>query len=404
MDTDLPLQRAKERLTIWDVWDATALERPPYDKWGRKGLVSSPFRNDSDASFSVDRDGAKFFDFGEQRGGDVITFIERAFDMDFRDARAKALELAGVEDDPRRASEMSKAERRRRAVAQRNKQSRAAFERMKAMYEETAEAPQRALWSPVVFGRWSEGRLHVRTNKPKLRQLAEMRGWPLEWAYGLCNDGLVSLPVKAGFEIEPGAPRGWAFAVESPGEDGEMVTVGYHQYTPFRDRNTGKTRKVWGYFPNATEKKRPSTYQNALMREGRTVPALPFCIGETRDPERVCILEGQWDAITYFGAIGGFDIETPRVLVLGCRGVSSQELVLSDWGRVLRGREVVLVPQSDEAGLAWVRRERKGLGVEVPCFADRLGELASKLTVKELPEGMDYNDFYRTQNIQNLNG
>jgi len=392
---DTPLSKAKDLLDIWIVWEAAGLPRPASKDWGTCGVVSSPFRDDKNPSFSVKRDGKVYFDHAEDEGGDVIEFIKRAYNLDFIGGRSKALELARVEDDLKSHREVTRAERQRMAIESRNQKAMAHSERVKRAFAEPVVDLDFRVWPGEVEARWVEGRSYLMGHEPKLRYLAGMRGWPVEWALGLAEMGLVSLPVKAGYEIGSGAPRAWAFLVEMP-RDGDLEPLGYHQYTPFFDKKTEKNKKVWQYFPNDKVKDRPSSYQRALAELGRVVPGLPFAIGNFTDPEAVFILEGQWDAITYFGHVGGFGSCGSDILVLGCRGVSSQDYVLSAWRHLVLGAEVALIPQNDFRGLAWVRRDREGLGPESPCFADRLRALAGKLTVKEVPgDGMDFNDYYQ---------
>jgi hypothetical protein len=87
---DSPLQAAKERLTIPELWAMLNLPGKP----GRS--CRSPFREDRHASFSVHSDGLRWLDFATGEGGDAIDFLARALSRSNEDACRKLIELAGV--------------------------------------------------------------------------------------------------------------------------------------------------------------------------------------------------------------------------------------------------------------------------------------------------------------------
>jgi hypothetical protein len=88
--TDSPLQAAKERLTIPDLWQLLDLPGKP----GRS--CRSPFREDRNPSFSVYDDGRKWKDHATGEGGDAADFVARALNLSNEDACKKLIELAGV--------------------------------------------------------------------------------------------------------------------------------------------------------------------------------------------------------------------------------------------------------------------------------------------------------------------
>lgn len=58
---------------------------PVKERHGEQWYLS-PFREETDASFKVSRDGRLWYDFGEGVGGDIISFVCQYFDMNKREA------------------------------------------------------------------------------------------------------------------------------------------------------------------------------------------------------------------------------------------------------------------------------------------------------------------------------
>jgi hypothetical protein len=88
--TDSPLQAAKQRLTIPELWRLLNLPRNP----GRS--CRSPFREDRSPSFSIYADGHRWKDLSTGEGGDAVDFLARALNLSNEDACKKLIELAGV--------------------------------------------------------------------------------------------------------------------------------------------------------------------------------------------------------------------------------------------------------------------------------------------------------------------
>ncbi len=91
MTKEISIPDAKERLTIPDLWRVLTLngEAPTKD-----GVYCSPFRDDSQPSFSIFADGKRFKDHGTGEGGDAITFYGIARGIENRDAVKEFLSLA----------------------------------------------------------------------------------------------------------------------------------------------------------------------------------------------------------------------------------------------------------------------------------------------------------------------
>ena len=88
--TESPLQAAKDRLTIHELWAMLRLPGKP----GRS--CRSPFREDRHASFSIYDGGQRWKDHATGVGGDAVDFLALALNLSNEDACRKLIELAGV--------------------------------------------------------------------------------------------------------------------------------------------------------------------------------------------------------------------------------------------------------------------------------------------------------------------
>ena len=86
----IALERAKASITIADAWAALGLPGTP----GKS--CRSPFREESNASFSIFDNGTRWKDFGSAESGDVVDFVGRARNCDARDAARWIIEKAGT--------------------------------------------------------------------------------------------------------------------------------------------------------------------------------------------------------------------------------------------------------------------------------------------------------------------
>ena len=80
---------AKERISIADLWSLYGYEGNPLKS------CKSPFRDESNPSFSVFADGAAWKDHGTGEGGDSVTFIQMAEGLSNADACRKIISYAG---------------------------------------------------------------------------------------------------------------------------------------------------------------------------------------------------------------------------------------------------------------------------------------------------------------------
>jgi hypothetical protein len=225
----------------------------------------------------------------------------------------------------------------------------------------------------------------------RIDRLASRRGWPVDWVDNLVGAGLLRFP-----ELPWNQKRFPAFTVGMPGSE----PIGYHQRIW-----TAEDGPAWLYVPY-----NPSRASNDLTRslralDGPKVAPLTFVLGRPDDASLWCVTEGQWDAVTLWGALGGFDdgFELP-LCVFGLRGANAGPSVfLSYYQDCLRRLKpkVLLVPDSDKAGSAWDGSNWKASqGVRPKTFVERLIDLTGR---QEIPiwnisgeSGKDFNDLWKT--------
>lgn len=87
-----PLEEAKSRLTIPEVWQRLSLPGNP------KASCKSPFRQDRKPSFGVFNQGRNFKDHATGEGGDVVDFVAIALNLDKSDAAKWVCHEAGTLD------------------------------------------------------------------------------------------------------------------------------------------------------------------------------------------------------------------------------------------------------------------------------------------------------------------
>jgi hypothetical protein len=195
-----------------------------------------------------------------------------------------------------------------------------------------------------------------------------------------------------------------------------LVNVGYHQ----KFFNVAENRSGWRFLPSAKAPGRArgdwSSFEAAMIDAARAagaeegvsmVPPLPFVFGRLERPRMVVILEGQWDAITFAGAMGDLDVDghgPGDVAYFGIRGVSGTRAFLENWGPWLRAVEplVWLLPHNDDekTGARWyppARVSERAAGVFY--FSERLARLTGRRVVvsplRGGSGGKDFNDYYK---------
>jgi len=415
-----------------------------------------PFHEEKSPSFHV-RPGKGYKCFGCGKAGDSLKFVMEREGLDFVGAVEKLAAQFGIlleyEEPARRAaaessvpsdSEGGEAEEEqanvltlppgcdpkaaKRAIARqmRYEAERAKEDRLQETWRK-AHAPaveRRPLygWSQPVREQWAAGDVCMARGLPQTlaEQLANERGWPVDWVHWLAETGLVAWP-----ELPWSGFRSVAFKVEAPvvlevpdaarpsgvrSALQDLRAVGYHQ------RFMVKERKSWVYVPywgdaekglnNFQAAIRAAELARARVEGDGLVPALPFVMGARSGLRFLVIAEGQWDAVTFAGAMGwiGEEKVMPEgVMVMGSRGSSGVDTLLAYWGDWIRSEApaVLVLADNDAAGRKWDTPEpTEPGGLPMPTFAQKLEAAgASRVMVSRVrPElGKDFNDFWRAR-------
>lgn len=228
----------------------------------------------------------------------------------------------------------------------------------------------------------------------RMERLATERGWPVEWVQDLVKLGRISDPVLPWHTVGgKGAQRGTAFLVQRPDRDGKLVSVGYHQ------RFRTKEGRAWCFCPYITQKDARSDYQRAMAEEKKTVQPFPFVMGNWRAPLWV-ILEGQWDAATFW-YLWNLKPDPAPVFVVGIRGAQGVGVFLAAWARFLQkvSPRVWCITDNDTAGRSWAIVEKDQAKFKPHTFLDRLRHWAGTEPAHSMipaSMGKDLNDFLQS--------
>lgn len=415
-----------------------------------------PFHEEKSPSFHV-RPGKGYKCFGCGKSGDALTFVMEREGLEFVPAVEKLAAQFGIlleyEEPPRKAAEAAQGEpaddgdddeaepanmmrlppgcdpkaakraisRQMRYEAERAKEVRLHETWLKAHCPTVERRPLR-VWSNVVRAHWEAGDvcLTKSLSSQHVMAVANDRGWPVRWAWYLAEAGLIAWP-----ELPWSTFRSVAFKVEAPliaevvdttrASGGRWVVqdvraVGYHQ------RFMVKDRKSWVYVPYwADVEKGLSPFQEAMraaeLARGREagdglVPALPFFMGSREGLRFLVVTEGQWDAVTFAGAMGWLEEEAEwpaGVAVMGSRGSSGVDTLLAYWGDWIRSAApaVLVLADNDTAGRKWDTPEPTAPGgLPMPTFKQKLEAMGARRVVvsRVRPElGKDFNDFWRAR-------
>jgi hypothetical protein len=414
---DNTLERALASLTLADVWELAPMAGPAPLK---DGVVKSPFRpGERTGSFSVTLGMTRFVDFGDrQTKGGVWQFVKFARpDWEKRDIAKYLVEAAGLEWRDKAGAPMGAADR----VALRQKRQAEAAEARERVYRDrrreavaVPEAVEAVAWPRFVAERYGEGNAHFWAHPPKMEALAAKRGWPVEWVHYLVEAGLLSYPLESGLD-EGGTKsrRHVAFRVDFPAVEAgrlELVPVGYHQKTFWPATEARPERRGWEFVPHVP-RNAWSGFQRQLVELGRSrgvegpgspvIRPFPFLLGNPSHMELLIITEGQWDAASICGAMGGFwDTFNLPIVVAGVRGVSGDGRLFESLGPWLRKSKpkIWVLADNDRAARRWyVPREEPG---KIPgvTMVERLRGLGASVKVSLLKDGRggkDFNDYYK---------
>lgn len=391
---DSAISQALEVLTLANVWE---LAPDNSEAPRRDGLRHSPFRKDTKPSFSIFGDLKRYKDqaSGDKAGG-VWTFVQACRpDWAKVDIARYLVERAGLEwKEPGSGSGSG---RNSSIWKWRNEQAKKRREKVRRIYDEHNRLPARPQelveWPAVVENHYM---FDHGTDDRRLVGLAKRRGWPVEWVEALYDWRAISWP-----QLPWSNKRYPALIVQHP----DFCPIGYHQriwtsenglswlYVPYRPRGVCNdfTRELDAY---------------ARAREsGRLVVPLPFVLGSLEAGLWI-ITEGQWDAITIYGLLGGFEDQFELdIAVFGLRGAEAGPGVFLQYyqDRVRRQKpHIWLMPDNDAAGASWDGRGQV-TNFSRPVartFVEQLLVLVGQersVPVSRVPErfGKDFNDYYR---------
>lgn len=443
------LDRALQALDIFTVWqiahrDGVVTQPAPQ----RDGVVKSPFREDgARGSFSVIHGGKGFKDHGgDGIHGGVWRFVELCWRNESKGETAKrCIEMSGITPTPPparmagpaapgAAGAIDPALARAAKSIERRQRTQEAENRVYEEHEKKLLPPvfrPSPVWPACVAARWDEGVADLAGDARRMAEVATARGWPVQWVEELALAGLMGYPYERG--ATPGAKwaaRQKAFIVQQPrltAAGVELDAVGYHQHWYVPERDGQPAAKGWLYLPSTPKKAPRSEYEKELLaysiafaavRAGATgalVQPLPFVIGDLRAPKLIVILEGQWDAITFYGACGWFHdtAVNPGVVVFGIRGAQGLDAFLGAWAVWLRRNRprAWVIADNDAAGGTWRDQPPAEIGLpRPPGLGDRLiaagcggGERDEARApviswLKKGNWGKDFNDYFKAFN------
>lgn len=367
----MELKDALDALDLPAVWDLAP--NPNGTPCPTRGpcVVKSPLRVDGKgASFSLDRELRIFKDHAENgiKGG-VWKFVELAKpEWSKAEIAREIIRRAGGDPDakdPNYKAKTKTALRQEKQALQEKMRSQQKRDnlRIKAVpADKLLECPKRVLKV------WEKAQA-LAAEPSACDALAVERGWPVEWAEELVQSSKMGINSKG----EP------VFAVERIEEDADKVVLcGLH--TRWRPEEGGK---AWAYRP-------------AFKYDGQEVAALPFFLGAVSSQVWI-VAEGQWDATTAYGLLGGFeDMMQIEACCWGIRGVSGVDVFLDTYQKRIRRDKpiLVLIPDADKAARRWTEDDAGKW-----CFMRRLKEITgapvASLKFKKKPGMKDLNDFYK---------
>jgi hypothetical protein len=429
------LSRALEVLKISQVWEAAGLPGPVPSG---DGVVKSPFREEKTGSFSISRGGKAWVDFGgaQEDRGSIWRFAQLAWpSLTKRDLAQRLIELSGITPtvqqqvqrpldqpaagalpavDPRLLQAAKSIERR-----DRKQQAEAAIWRRRDEQLRPPELQPVPEWPDFVRERFEDGTAAMQADVSRVKKLAEDRGWPEEWLWELLERGMIGAALEPGWDdAGNGARRQISFRVDWPeirGGEVSLIPTGFHQR--FVVTQEGKPpEKKWRFVPAIPLPGWRSEFQRACVQYAEGLgcditlrPSLlspqPFVLGDLSSTKLIILLEGQWDAITFYGACGWFhDTAWPDgIAVFGLRGVQGVSAFLGAWHRWLQRVKpnVWAIADNDRAGAAWRDHPTADTGkICPPSFAERLraaGCRDIKISWLKPEHGKDFNDYYRAK-------
>jgi hypothetical protein len=180
---------------------------------------------------------------------------------------------------------------------------------------------------------WEEGVKYLARSESDQIRIAEWRGFEPTTIAAMAGFGLMAMPIYRGTRSE-------AFAVNIPNDSG-IYLAGYHVHTP--------------------------NLKGRYRFEPQGIGSWPFVIGNITECHALVILEGQWDAIAFWDAIGAHDEPINGVAIVGVRGASSWRKLLDyDWSQEV---QAFVFADGDEAGIQWSEPDSLSGALNLRCRA-----------------------------------
>ncbi len=289
----------KARVSLREVMASDGVQ------WRRNGAAKwvglCPLHKEKTPSCHVwtGRDGHERFKcFGCGKGGDVVDYWQASRGAEWARAVEELAGLAGL------TSGVEPSERR--------------------VVRPAAPPPALSPMEGEIRARWDEGVAFLVASEEEQGKIADWRGWRRETVAAAAQAGLLGMPQYRG-------KRRVATVVQvPPGTAGHEAgfEVGFHARTPelkgrFRFEPTG-------------------------------IGSWPFVIGNVAECSALVVLEGQWDALSFYDALTSDGGEwNPAVAVMGVRGANAWRKVL-EWGWDARRVQAFVFADGDEPGAAWL--------------------------------------------------
>jgi hypothetical protein len=400
--------QALERLTVFDLWsEAPFAGVVP----ARDGVYLDPFKQSvkNTPSFSISKDGKRWKDFADNRpASGVLGFAERCHpDLGKLELYRHLVGKAGLEWKESKAMPKKSAKEQREERLQAQRDTEAAMDSRAKQDQRARELPGRAAAVAVapefIMARYVEGKAYFE-DEAHCQRLADKRGWPLDWVTGFVSAGYISCPLLP-WAKEKRQARGLAFPMACPGRGYDSFDfVGYHQlYTNWQEK-----RKAYVYLPYVPRGEAKNDFQRELraladergLLPGDKIAPLPMVLGDAESAQVAVIVEGQWDALTLWGALDGLAGQADDVIVFGIRGAQGLGAFLDHWGAWFKSAQprVWLMPDNDKAGAVWYDRERLARQRDI-TFEERLVHAGLHVARTLVPRnvGKDFNDLYKAK-------
>lgn len=322
------LEDIKARVSLRDVLARDGIE---LRRVGSRWAACCPLHQEKSPSFYLlaGRDGTERFKcFGCDKSGDVLDYWQLSRNTDLLGATEALQAITGI-----------------------------AWEAPVQKVVLREEAPIRPMVESV-RKIWEDGVAWLAATTSEQERIAEWRGWRVETVAKMAELGVMGMPSYR-------AQRREAFSVWVPCMNGEPTfQAGYHVHT----------KELKGRF----------------RFEPAGIGSWPFLIGNTEQCRVLVVLEGQWDAISFYDALTRDGSAFPeQVAVAGIRGASSwRKLMTYDWGQSVQS---FIFADGDTAGQEWLAGDSLEAALRLRCKS------VHPFIYGDNEDGVkDFNDYHKT--------